>query len=453
MENMRRCIEHHAPKKDDLGNSSLLVLDIGGADINGSYRSLFPSPFYCYQTADIATSGVDISLRDPYEIPLPDGSVDIVISGQMLEHCEFFWLAFQEMVRLLKPDGVIFLIAPSAGPIHRYPVDCYRFYPDAYAALARYAHCHLEACWRDERGPWHDLVGVFRKTPLPPEAKPLPPPMEPIPGPDWVADHSPPPTGNPDYPDGPDENLIQGQQDYLTLLQHVHEKLQPGFYLEIGIRHGASLALAQGDALGIDPAPAIDRPLPASTRILQATSDDFFEFGAERLFQPAPDLVFIDGMHLFVYALRDFMNVERHAKPSTLVIIDDIFPNHPVQACRVRRSRVWTGDVWKLFVCLSQERPDLILLPLDTRPTGLLLIAGLDNTHRGLWEEYNPLVNRYGRDLPETPPARILNRQGAHDPDSPIVEDLIRIVGELGRQDAPLPAVQAAWACLRRDQA
>ena len=30
--------------------------------------------------------------------------------------------------------------------------------------------------------------------------------------------------------------------------------------------------------------------------------------------EPAPtlDLVFIDGMHLFEYALRDFMNVERY---------------------------------------------------------------------------------------------------------------------------------------------
>lgn len=451
LENMRKCHERYAHTVASLGNQEIRVLDIGGADINGSYRCLFPPPLFRYQTADLVAEGVDIRLEDPYRIPLPTSSVDIVISGQMLEHCEFFWLAFQEMVRLVKPDGLIFLIAPSAGPIHRYPVDCYRFYPDAYAALARYADCHLVACWQDERGPWRDLVGVFRKTPLSPEARPFLPAMNAIPGPEWTSIPSPP-SGPPPYPDHPDRDQIQGRQDYLTLLQHVHAELRPAFYLEIGFRHGASLALAQGDALGIDPDPAIHHPLPASTRILQATSDDFFEFGAATLLRPAPDLVFIDGMHLFEYTLRDFMNVELYAKPTTLVIVDDIFPNHPVQADRERRSRVWTGDVWKLLVCLTQERPDLILLPLDTRPTGLLLIAGLDHTHRGLWDRYNPIVNHYGRDLPEFPSENILCRHGAYDPDSPIVRGLIRKMGELGRQHAPLQAVQEAWACLLSDK-
>ena len=46
--------------------------------------------------------GVDIRLADPYRIPLPDASVDIVLSGQMLEHNEFFWLTFLEMSRVLK---------------------------------------------------------------------------------------------------------------------------------------------------------------------------------------------------------------------------------------------------------------------------------------------------------------------------------------------------------------
>lgn len=451
-ENMHKCLARYSLVSQESKGKSKCVLDIGGANVNGSYRSLFPAPLYNYLTADISPSGVDIILEDPYSVPLPDSSIDLVISGQMLEHCEFFWLTFQEMVRLIRPDGFIFLIAPSAGPIHRYPVDCYRFYPDAYAALARYAHCYLEACWQDERGPWRDLVGVFRKTPLSPEARPILPAMNAIPGPDWAIIPSPATPGAAYNPNHPEWDLIQGQQDYLTLLRQIHAELKPGFYLEIGIRHGASLALAQDEALGVDPDPAIDRPLAASTRILQATSDDFFEFGASILMHPMPDLVFIDGMHLFEYGLRDFMNVERYAKPTTLVIVDDIFPNHPVQADRERRSRVWTGDVWKLLVCLTQERPDLILLPLDTRPTGLLLIAGLDHKHRVLWDRYNPIVNRYGRDLPELPPENILCRHGAYDPDSPIVRDLIRKMGELGRQHASLQAVQKAWACLLGDK-
>jgi hypothetical protein len=64
--------------------------------------------------------------------------------------------------------------------------------------------------------------------------------------------------------------------------------------------------------------------------------------------QPPPDLVFIDGMQLFEFALRDLINVERHAAPQTLVAIDDIYPCHPTQAERQRRSGAWTGDIWKV---------------------------------------------------------------------------------------------------------
>lgn len=55
---------------------------------------------------------------------------------------------------------------PSAGPVHRYPVDCHRFHPDAYHALAKWAGCHAIEVFHDVRGPWNDLVGVVSKTPL-----------------------------------------------------------------------------------------------------------------------------------------------------------------------------------------------------------------------------------------------------------------------------------------------
>src|SRR5439155_25218212 len=85
----------------------------------------------------------------------------------MLEHCEMFWRAFREMLRIVSDDGFLVLIAPSAGPIHRHPVDCYRFYPDALPALAADAGCHLVYSAMDERGPWCDVIGIFAKQPRP----------------------------------------------------------------------------------------------------------------------------------------------------------------------------------------------------------------------------------------------------------------------------------------------
>lgn len=164
MNNMQRCFEVYV-KGTALGQQDRIrVLEVGSANVNGSYRQIFAGDRFDYVGVDMeAASGVDVVLADPYHLPDPSGSVDLVISGQMLEHSEFFWLAFAEMARVVKPTGYIFLIAPSAGPIHRFPVDCYRFYPDAYRALAKLNSMELVEVRVDDCPPWHDLVGVFRQ--------------------------------------------------------------------------------------------------------------------------------------------------------------------------------------------------------------------------------------------------------------------------------------------------
>lgn len=413
LENMRRCYQRYVQPIPLNSRDKVVVLDVGGADINGGYREVFANSHFHYLTADLAASaGVDIVLEDPYRLPLADGSVDIVLSGQMLEHCELFWLTFSEMIRVLKPDGYLFLIAPSAGPIHRYPVDCYRFYPDAYRALAKYANCHLVEVWLDERGPWRDLVGVFAKHKLPfvPTNKTLSAPIrfDPI--------HSPPGTA--------EEEATCGTAPYLEVLAKLQKTLAPSLYLEIGVRHGRSLELAQCNAIGVDPAPDIKvMPLKTTTELFTMTSDDYFADMSAHPLPQAPDLVFIDGMHLFEYALRDFMNVERLSTPGTLVVIDDIYPSHPAQAERNRRTRVWTGDIWKLHRCLSEVRPDLILLPLDAAPTGLLLVAGLDPANRVLWDRYNPIVRQYS--APMEPSSEVLARKGVVAPLHPVVDKVL----------------------------
>ena len=62
------------------------------------------------------------------------------------------------------------IVAPSAGKIHRYPFDCWRFYPDAGLALASYAHCDLDDSGiLDEDFPkvgaslWRDWYVVLKK--------------------------------------------------------------------------------------------------------------------------------------------------------------------------------------------------------------------------------------------------------------------------------------------------
>lgn len=430
LENMARCRDRYAGPGWLEALPAPAVLDLGAADVNGSYRALFRHPRLRYTGADLAPGpGVDVVLDDPYRLPFDDGSMDLVLSGQMLEHCEFFWRAFDEMVRVLRPGGRIFLIAPSAGPIHRYPVDCYRFHPDAFHALARHAGVHLVDVWHDERGPWKDVVGVFAREPLAAVRAPLPA--------GTAVQHAPAEV-NPDAP----EEALRGARPYLDVLASLHEALAPRRYFEIGVRGGESLRLARCPALGVDPAPALPAPPAEGHRVVPMTSDDFFAFESAEALATPPDFAFIDGLHLFEQVLRDFMNVERHAAPGTLVAIDDIYPNHPAQAERTRRTRAWTGDVWKLHALLAEQRPDLVLLPLDTWPTGLLLVAGLDPANRVLWDGYNPLVRRYA--ALDAPPPAVLARTGALSPDDPRIAALAATLR--AHRDAGAAAVRAALA-------
>jgi SAM-dependent methyltransferase len=400
LENMYLCFERFIVGSALEQQERVSVLDVGGSDYNGSYREVFADPRFAYTAADITDGpGVHLVIQDPYRLPLEDRSVDIVISGQMLEHCEFFWLAFGEMVRVLRPGGFIFLIAPSSGPEHRYPVDCYRFYPDAYRALARYANCAVLDIWLDERGPWRDLVGVFSRHGQPSFAGPA----------DSRARIAPTDI----QPGTAEEEAVKGAAPYLDVLAQIHTALRPQSYFEIGVRHGASLALAKGPALGVDPAPDITATLGAQTTVVVQTSDAYFAAPVKAPLSP-PDLIFIDGLHHCEAALRDFMNIERRASPGGLVVIDDILPNHPIQAERDRRTRVWTGDVWKLVPLLRRLRPDLSLVVLDTAPSGLLLIGGLDPSNRVLWDQYNPLVREWVAAI--DPPADVVARLGAVSP-------------------------------------
>ncbi|MEP7071652.1 MAG: methyltransferase domain-containing protein, partial [Verrucomicrobiota bacterium] len=127
----------------------LTIIDLGSQDIQGSYRHIFDKPPWRYVGADIAPGrNVDLVIKDPYDWrELKTDSVDVLISGQTFEHTEFFWETAEEISRVLKPGGVCCLIAPWTGPVHRYPLDCWRINSDGMLAVARYAGLEVLECW------------------------------------------------------------------------------------------------------------------------------------------------------------------------------------------------------------------------------------------------------------------------------------------------------------------
>lgn len=143
------------------------IVEIGSQDVNGSLREVAPPSKYVgldFQSAN----GVDIVLEDAYHFPLEDEFADIVITSSCFEHSEMFWLTFLEGVRILKPNGLFYINAPSRGQYHAYPVDCWRFYPDADKALKTWAKhngydLNVEYS-KIQEGHWGDFIVVYRKT-------------------------------------------------------------------------------------------------------------------------------------------------------------------------------------------------------------------------------------------------------------------------------------------------
>ena len=166
MANCQSFFETYAPSFDTA--QGICVLEIGAQDVNGSLRSACPVGFDYIGVDFEDAKGVDIVLQDPYVLPFENESVDIILSSSCFEHSEMFWLVFLEVLRVLKPKGLFYLNAPSSGSFHRYPVDCWRFYPDSGKALLQWAkrngiHAAMLESYTQKGGTWQDFVAVFLK--------------------------------------------------------------------------------------------------------------------------------------------------------------------------------------------------------------------------------------------------------------------------------------------------
>ncbi len=144
------------------------VVEIGSQDINGNLKQVTPTHFEHIGVDYQEARGVDIVLEDPYVLPFKNESVDIVLTSSCFEHSEMFWLVYLEVMRILKPYGIFYLNTPSSGGFHRFPVDCWRFYPDSAKALIawgkrnKYNSAVLES-FTQMGGGWQDYVAIFLK--------------------------------------------------------------------------------------------------------------------------------------------------------------------------------------------------------------------------------------------------------------------------------------------------
>ena len=257
-------------------------------------------------------------------------------------------------------------------------------------------------------------------------------------------------------------------------LRELHRLIKPRTYLEIGVNDGRSLALSRSPSIGVDPAFKVTASIRCDVQLAKATSDDFFAredpirhlrsgrdpFRNMRRGRPlfdhwrggtTLDLAFIDGMHLFEFALRDFMNVERFSRWSTVVVLDDMLPRGVDEAARDRHTSDWAGDVYKVGLVLREHRPDLIVVPVDTQPTGVIVVLGADPTSRVLADRYEAIVGQWVVPDPQAVPASVLGRADVADPERLLASDLWAAIARArhGRGDGAATAVRAGLAALR----
>lgn len=190
-----------------------------------------------------------------------------------------------------------------------------------------------------------------------------------------------------------------GGELYLQVLARILDAVKPRTYVEIGVARGDSLRLAKPPtlAIGVDPEPQLASPLAANHKVFAETSDAFFAARDPRaeLGGLPIDLAFIDGMHHFEFALRDFANLERHSTPDSIILIHDCYPLDRETAQRERRRDFWSGDIWRLIVLLKKYRPELAVHTIATAPTGLGLVRNLDPGSRFLLEHYDRLYAEF----------------------------------------------------------
>jgi hypothetical protein len=217
-------------------------------------------------------------------------------------------------------------------------------------------------------------------------------------------------------------------------LKELHKVSQNRNYLEIGVNDGRSLRLSRVPTIAVDPAFKVVTEIRCDVHLVKATSDDFFArdnplvhlrggrhplrnlrrgrapLGYWR--RPVLDLSFIDGMHLFEYALRDFINIEKHSDWTSVIVFDDMLPRNVDEAARERHTTAWTGDVYKVAEILGRYRPDLVTVAVDTQPTGQLVVFGADPKSTVLRDRYEEIVAEYDVPDPQKVPESILERVG-----------------------------------------
>lgn len=114
------------------------LLDVGAGV--APYAPMYASYFTRCVSVDVAYSQHDVSTVDALAsadaLPFADATFDCVLCTEVLEHCSDPSDVLEEIARVLRPGGAVFLTTPFMVALHEMPHDYYRYTPSALQHLA-----------------------------------------------------------------------------------------------------------------------------------------------------------------------------------------------------------------------------------------------------------------------------------------------------------------------------
>lgn len=105
------------------------VLDAGAGE--GRFKAYFAHTRYTAVDLAVGDAAWDYGqinvLADLEKLPFADGGYDAVVCTQVLEHVKRPQIVLQELARVLRPGGELYLTAPQSWYEHQQPHDYFRF--------------------------------------------------------------------------------------------------------------------------------------------------------------------------------------------------------------------------------------------------------------------------------------------------------------------------------------
>lgn len=128
------------------------VLDLGGRDINGNCRPLFPDA--AYTVLDIA-AGDNVDIVADAATWTPDGEYQVVVCTEVFEHTEVWPDIIATAYKACAPGGVFILTMAGPGrPAHSAVDGGWQLHPGEY-----YRNVHPDRLRRElEHAGWVDVI-------------------------------------------------------------------------------------------------------------------------------------------------------------------------------------------------------------------------------------------------------------------------------------------------------